>query len=539
MTTFTPRYALPRIESSDNIKESSSTSKLAADINRVSDRTEIALAGVDEKAMSSVANSLNAKQAADEAAARNLLQDILLEQNDLRLRTLEAIGSLVPASVTDGTIAATVNNDASLTHEALESAFVKRGTIVHDVRDYGAKGDNTTDDSAAFTAAIAAAKATRGRAYAYGTFRLDQPIVVDASADFGDCVVNYFGSGVAFTLTGFRHNITTPKELWNGNKSYGGGWDAVAGSVGVRMLNANGCTITVPFVANFEEGLSVRGANGGAAYNTVYLGWLFNNKRNHVLDTISTTGTGYSNQNTYIGGRMSHNGVEGVNVPGVYSIYAGGSGDGGPNNNLWLNTCIEGSCAEYAWNLHRARNNKLINVRVEYGNAGRFGAQSSRNEVTIGYANAEFAIVREEGGNTNDVLYPNTQQLHNKIVEHYSLGAKFPWLEYNWGNQKLRLGTGVALGTSLRGGNGYLEVDGSFRPESAGVRDLGSGTLPWRNLYISNRVTTENGMDFKGGANAPASAGRLRLFAITNSNGKMELRIRYPNGSLKILDVEP
>lgn len=530
MTTFTPRYSFPRIEASDNIKQTGSPTKLGADINRVSDRAEVVIAGVDEKATSSVAAAENAKQAADAAAARNLLQDILLAQNDLRIRALEAMGALSPGSVTDGTIASTVNNSASLTREALGSAFVARGTIVHDVRDYGAKGDNATDDSAAFTAAIAAAKATRGRAYAYGTFRLDQPIVVDSNADFGDATVNYYGAGIAITITGVRLKVTTPRELWNSNKTYGGGWGGVAGSIGVRMLNTNGCEVRVPFVANFEEGLSVYGSDGGAAYNTVYLGWLFNNKRNQVLDTYSSTGVGYSNQNTYIGGRLSHNGQEGVNVEGVFSIFSTGAGDGGPNNNVWLNPCIEGSTAQYAWNFDRARNNRIIQARVEYGNAGRFGAASSRNEITVGYSNAEFVIVREPGSQTNDVIFPNTQQLQNKIVEHWNPEHTFPWLSMNWGSRKLWLGNGGSQGASLQGANGYLTCEGGIRPEATGTRDLGTGALRWRNVFADYSRTYSSHDYVASSSNAPATADMARVFS-RKVGGKVQLVVQMPTGS--------
>src|SRR5699024_10431923 len=139
---------------------------------------------------------------------------------------------------------------------------------------------------------------------------------VDANADFGNAVVNYHGDGIAFTVTGVRLHVTTPKELWNRVKVNGAGWDAVAGTVGVRLLNTNGCEIHVPFVSNFEEGLLALGENGGCAYNTIYLGWLFNNRRNQVLATDSTTSVGYSNQNTYIGGRLSHHAAEGENLAG-------------------------------------------------------------------------------------------------------------------------------------------------------------------------------------------------------------------------------
>lgn len=441
--------------------------------------------------------------------------------------------------VTDPQVAQLVEEETA-TSAALAGALVARGTILHDVRDYGAVGDNTTDDSAAFSAAVAAAKATGGRAYAWGTFRIDQPVLVDAHADFSNATVNYHGptDGTAFTITGFRLEVSMP-TLFNRLKASGGGWDAVAGSIGVLMLNCNGCTIHVKFVQGFEEGLTVLGANGGCAYNNVVLGWLFNNKRNQVLTTDSTTSVGYSNQNTYIGGRLSHHAAEGENLAGVQQLAIGGSGDGGPNSNLWLNTCLEGSQAEYAFDIERGRDNKLVNVRLEYGNAVRFGPGASRNEVTVGYYTAELIQVRDDHGAANDLIYPTHAFVYDKDIENWRNGDAFPWMRTNWSNRSLFLGGGSSAPIQIRGGTNAVDVGASIRPLENGVSDLGSGLTRWRNLNISNRVTTANGVDFEAGANAPAADGLARLHARMNGDGKMELRMRWPDGNYSVIASEP
>ena len=443
--------------------------------------------------------------------------------------------------VTDPQVASYVTDGGTETHAALAETMVARGTILHDVRDYGAVGDNTTDDSAAFSAAVAAAKATGGRAYAWGTFRIDQPVLVDAHADFSNATVNYHGptDGTAFTITGFRLEVSMP-TLFNRLKTAGGGWDAVAGSIGVLMRNCNGCTIHVKFAQGFEEGLTVLGANGGCAYNNVFLGWLFNNKRNQVLTTDSTTSVGYSNQNTYIGGRLSHHAAEGENLAGVQQLVIGGTGDGGPNSNLWLNTCLEGSTAAYAFDIERGRNNKLVNVRLEYGNAVRFGPGARDNEVTVGYYTAELTQVREDvGGYSNDLIYPRHAFLHDKDIENWRTGDAHPWMRTAWSGRSLYLGGGSSAPLQIRGGTNAVDVDGSVRPLNPGTHDLGSSTYRWRNLNLSNRATIANGLDFEAGANAPAAPGRARLHVRTNGNGKMELRLRWPDGTLHVLATEP
>lgn len=540
MVTSTPRYGYPIIEPDDHIRAANSQAKLAADINRVSIRSESVAAGIDSKAASSVANSENAKNAAGAAHAKNLLQDIALEAQDLRLRALEALGSLTPGAVSDGTVASLVQDDESLSHEAMESAFVKRGTLVHDVRDYGAKGDNTTDDSAAFQAAIDAARVTRGRAYAYGRFRLDQPIVIDANADFGNAVVNYYGEGIAIDVRGTRLHVTTPKELWNRNKVNGEGWDSVAGSVGVRTLNTNGCYIDIPFVSNFETGLLNLGSNGGCAYNTMILGWLFNNKINQHLDTFTDTITGYTNQNTFIGGRASHHAAEGENIPGAVSVMLGGSGSGGPNNNIWLNPCWEGVGAEYTWYFYRGRFNKVYNVRNEFGNAGRFGDGASGNELTIGYESVGFDVINDEGSHSNDILKHNTQDWYNKNVRHRTVGHEYPWFSMTWGNRTLRLGTGSSEGVPLRAnGPESLKVGGSFIPDTSDTYDLGSDSRRWRNMSLSRRLTLRNSLDFEVGSGTPSAPGLARVFLRTDASGKMALYVRWPSGGTSSIAEEP
>lgn len=548
MAQSTPGFGLPIIEPAiDRIKSADQVSALASDINRLSTKADSALSRVNERAWAGNATAANAKAEAAAASAKNLLQDLLLQQNDLRLRTLEALTSLDPGTVSDGTIASSVANVQSLTHEALESSFVKRGTVVHDVLDYGAKNDNITDDSAAFNAAIAAAKASGGRAYAYGMFRLEQPIIVDSHADFNNAVVNYYGAGIAFTVSGWRLKVSMP-SIFNGLKSHGGGWDHVAGSVGVRMLNTNGCDIEVKFVQGFEQGLSVYGLNGGSAYNTVYLGWLFNNKIGQICDTYSSTGVGYSNQNTFIGGRISMHAAEmegypegTKGVPGTKALYTTGDGDGGPNSNVWLNTCLEGATQEYAFDIDRGRNNKLINVRMEFGNAYRFGTTARDNEVTVGYVDERLTAVRDDvSGFGNDVRYQRHQDLYDKQLDYYQVNNEFPWFKVSTGQKSLYLGNGAAEPVRLRGGTGYLEVGGHLRPETAGNRDFGTPDTPWQGGYFSSRVTVGLGVDYHAAASqAPASPGLLRMYALINESGKMELRARFPDGNYAVIATQP
>lgn len=558
MTNYTPNYSFPLIEGGDLIKSRSTTTKLGDDINRIS---QVADAVIKRSELSSQSrdNDLGARLTTTDSIARRadkgvatLSQaslDILAEataraEADRQLgQRIDALGNMAGiggGSPTDGAVSELVQNGDSLTHASLEANFVPHNTLAFDVRNFGAKGDGTTDDSAAFHAAIAAAKAAKGHVYAQGTFRVDTPIRIDCNAYLEDAQIDYYGTGIAITVTGVRLEVTLPMVI-NSRKSAGSGWGEFVGSIGVRLLNCNGCNIFVKFVQNFEQGLSIYGDDGGCAYNSIYLGWMFNNKIGIVLDTNSTNKVGYSNQNEFIGGRASLHAAEGTNIPGTKALYITGPGDGGPNNNVFLNTCLEGAGQEYAFDIDRGKNNYLINVRMEYGNAYRFGSLAKDNDVHVGYVTAELRAVRDDAeGFGNHVRYARAEYLYDMETRFFKNGDANEWLRFRSSARKLELGRGSGDPVVFQQTGAGLSISHPIIPASHGTNNLGTASAKFRDALFSGRVSAEAGLDlYTSASNAAATDGLARVFARTNQSGKAELCVVFPTGGVQILASQP
>lgn len=543
MAQSTPGFGLPIIEPAvDRIKSADEVSALANDINNLATRADAGLSRVGEKAGAGNATAANAKAEAAAASARNLAQDMLLTAQDLRVKALELLGGLTPGSVSDGTVAGLIANGSSLTTTAILNKAVGRGDQVFDPRDFGAVSGVDTDASAAFLAAIAAAKSTGGRVFCRGTYRIDQPLFFDVNGDLSDCTLKYYGAGTAVTVKGVRLVLHLPSVV-SGVKVAGNnpGWGTVAGTVGVRLENINGCFITVPFVQNFETGLYCIGTNGGNAYNTITLGWLFNNKVNQFINTETSTSTGYTNQNVFIGGRMSHYANEGTALPEVFTLKITGDGDGGPNNNTWVNTCFEGAVPAISIDFDKARDNVFINPRLEYANSIRFGAGSRRNLLQGGYGTGTVVVTRIPGETANIMDGSTKVTVRGKHTEYQQDTDAYPWLKFEQLPRKLYLGNGSSPALDFwRSGNSYLETNATLYAETDGVVDIGAATSRrWRDLNMARDVTAGRAVSMRTTSETIEPApNQARLFSRA-TGGKVELCVRFPTGSIQVLASQP
>lgn len=196
-------------------------------------------------------------------------------------------------------------------------------------------------------AALTAAQASGQRVQAGGSYTTDQTLLITSDCDLTGLTIIYTGSGVAVQVGDpstllFRRSIGLPR-LIAGNKS-GTGWAAVAGTVGVRVSNAYSCFIEVPHIQSFETGMLGHGQTpNGTSYCEITLGHIDNCKVGLQIapqNSGNKATSGWFNQNTFIGGRISHNSNEGSQVTGTRNILISDCINT-VNNNLWLNTAIE------------------------------------------------------------------------------------------------------------------------------------------------------------------------------------------------------
>lgn len=264
-------------------------------------------------------------------------------------------------------------------------------------------------------AACDAAAATGKLAYAAGSYTTDQTLNIRSDADLGRLSISYTGAGVAVrvgTRTGRIERITAvlPRVKHSSKSGSGGGWTGnIATAIGVEICNLYAASVTAPYISGFGHGLRVT-ANGlhGCVYNTVYLGHLENNKINHHLTVDSTQA--WTNQNLFIGGRLSHVAAEGNQVPGTRHIKIDGIEEHPTNNNLWLNTSVEGEVAEYHAEI-AGTYNLFLNVRWEAAAPARiyWGAPSARNQILYGYNSHIMDETFHPDAGTGNVIHSGDQ----------------------------------------------------------------------------------------------------------------------------------
>ncbi|NUQ31340.1 MAG: hypothetical protein HOP99_00700 [Dermatophilaceae bacterium] len=103
-----------------------------------------------------------------------------------------AAGATAP---TDETVAAKVADPASQTRAALDVRYPKKGDLAFNVKDYGAKGDGTTDDTTAIANAIAAAHAASTTLYLPAVVWFPAGTFITGTIDLGTNRVVLQGAG--------------------------------------------------------------------------------------------------------------------------------------------------------------------------------------------------------------------------------------------------------------------------------------------------------------------------------------------------------
>jgi hypothetical protein len=181
---------------------------------------------------------------------------------------------------------------------------------VFNVKDYGATGDGTADDTAAIQAAITAATAAYGQVLfpvVESGYKVTSPIEVSGRCDVVmHSPIIYAGSANTTALTinpsGSVSGDVAIRRTYEirVSQSTQADWTN-EGSIGVVLRNLNTCNVTIAQASGFTIGAMLLGDAGGFAYNNLVLGHLNNGKVG--LDLNSRTG-GWTNENIFIGGRL-------------------------------------------------------------------------------------------------------------------------------------------------------------------------------------------------------------------------------------------
>lgn len=302
---------------------------------------------------------------------------------------------------------------ALLTTSAAAAGYVAQGQMAVDLaKQTGVDVTGATDCGVAVQTALDSAVALGARVFGRGTILTSTTLTIKGAADLGDLTVNYTGTGTAVQVGDpssllWRKIITLPRVVATAKTVVG--WAQVAGSIGVRVTNAYSCTITIPHVTNFETGLWVHGQYpNGSSYNTLNLGHLDNNKVNcEVMPQDSGSGatSGWANQNTVIGGRMSHNSNEGPVATGTRHVLIP-SASNAVNNNQFYGTSLESpNVVEYhvevaGWYNYfdrcRWENTTPANRRIHW-------LDPAQGNIISGGMYASSLVVVNDSANTNEI----------------------------------------------------------------------------------------------------------------------------------------
>jgi hypothetical protein len=181
-------------------------------------------------------------------------------------------------------------------------------------------------------------------------------------------------------------------------------------NIGIRIVNANQCDITIVNAAGFTIGVQCAGDGRGFAYNYLHMMTIGNNR--YQLD-LHAMNKGWVNENLWIGGRfycysslktgMSRYGIRLTATSSPHYL----------NNNVFIKPNFELSgmtanpgeavCVLVDYGIY----NTIWRARTE-GNSPTFMRVSNSSEMNVvygGYGDVSFSSIDEQGSNPSTVVY--------------------------------------------------------------------------------------------------------------------------------------
>lgn len=368
------------------------------------------VAKYDASALANLDDTVNLQgYAPDAKAVGNRLSAIEETANhaDELATTLNEGGLELKDSIIEGQVdtwlddhpeATTTVQDGAITKAKINTAFLPEIENEYVTPEqFGAVGDGTTDDTTAVNNAIEEAISSKKVLYfSPKTYLCPTGIVIETPPNIimDGYIKTTSGTGLTIGKTGtfftnkFMKLCTSRSESGN------------TGTTGIKIINPVNSKIELFDSSGYDVGVELIGDNGPAAYNTFIL---VNIRSLSTSLKFSAIGTGYTNENLFLGGRF----VE-TATTGSRAIILHG------NNNVFVKPCMER--AEVAIKCQAGRNNKVISARTESSTyAAEFDAQSWANDFEIGYGTY---AVKDGVVNYNAVRY-------NTFSDVSSAGGEF------------------------------------------------------------------------------------------------------------------
>ena len=288
-----------------------------------------------------------------------------------------------------------------------------------DVRKYGAVLDGSTDDSAAWIAAEAAATAGKGVVFVPASA---SGMAISTGVSSVNNVVFEPGAFLLYTGSTEEAALTLGVVTTNTSKKTHkniavrrntlADWTNEA-NIGVRCLNLIACNTEIFRSERFTLGLLVEGNDWGNGYNKYHLGTLQDNKVALKLLTAETSLTqGYCNENNFYGGRLTNftGGNDSLDRWGVVMDSTRVT-KSEPNSNRFWGTCFElnasgasGVCRPI--HINYGLYNRFVHVRDENNDAPFMECENNAEWNRAETTNSSVSAVRNDGDHANNFVMP-------------------------------------------------------------------------------------------------------------------------------------
>lgn len=331
----------------------------------------------------------------------NGVPQVFVETSSTSFSLSEGVPALTNVIATYFGEAQPLNSDLEALVSNHDKQFANNNII--NVKDFGAIGDGTTDDTENIKSAIAySLDQTKDLFFPSGDYLIKDVLVFNSNiscsnkarfiVDHDLPIAIVIGKSTEYLEDA---KITLPLVIKK-NKNWS------LNCTGVQVLNALNSQVKIIKVNNFTTGLHISAFEKGNSYNEYHLGHLENNKVNLLLGALDLEG--WVNENNFYGGRFSHYSGEGINVSGVRHIQLTTPPTGNTiNNNTFYKPSIEGNEQEFQIEILGGYANTFITPRWETEDGskirivGHSSTQASKGNVFFYGYDSEKVILTEEG----------------------------------------------------------------------------------------------------------------------------------------------